>query len=92
MAKAKDLGNVTLKDVNGGGKIKVGFVRERDKLGTCLHPEGHGTHDGDYAPVMLEMKDGTVRVIVWANIHQKSHAHHPARRRKARSHPSRCQR
>jgi hypothetical protein len=76
-AKAKEIGNFTLKSVEpqGSGRIKVRIVREADKLALTLHPEGHGTLDGDFAPVVIELKDKMVRLIVWADINQEDPTH-----------------
>ena len=76
-AKAKDIGNFTLKSVEpqGASTTKVRIMREAGKLAITLHPEGHGTLDGDFAPVVIELKDKTVRLIVWADINQEDPTH-----------------
>ena len=44
---------------------------EKDNLALIVHPEGMGTWDGPYAPILLERHEGKIRLLVWANINQQ---------------------
>ncbi|TRZ50079.1 MAG: hypothetical protein D4S01_07410 [Dehalococcoidia bacterium] len=70
--------NGTLSDLAPGHKTAVPFIVEHSCLGIFLEFDGYGecsAQDGDGVPVMLEVYNGKLRVIVWADINQKDPTH-----------------
>ena len=54
------------------GTTNVTVSVEKDNLALLIHPEGMGTWDGSYAPVLLERHHGKIRLVVWADINQEA--------------------
>jgi hypothetical protein len=54
-------------------KIQIGI--EKHGIGLLIHPEGTGTYDGPYAPILLEQHEGTLLLIVWADINEPEPTH-----------------
>ena len=77
MAKAKTIKRVSIKDVNGDfpGKSRVEISREKGKLAIIIHPDGYGTLDGDYGPILLERHEGQIRLVVWGDINKEDPTH-----------------
>jgi hypothetical protein len=71
------LGTVALAEVLDASKATsdVTVSVEKDDLALIIHPEGMGTWDGPYAPVLLERHDGKIRLVVWADINQHDPTH-----------------
>jgi hypothetical protein len=72
------LGTVVLAEVLGttsAGSSNITIGVERDELALIIHPEGMGTWDGSYAPVLLERHVGKIRLVVWADINQQDPTH-----------------
>ncbi len=57
------------------GSSNVTISVEKDNLALIIHPEGMGTWDGPYAPVLLERHEGKVRLVIWADINQQDPTH-----------------
>lgn len=57
------------------GTSNVTVSVEKDSLALIIHPEGMGTWDGPYAPVLLERHEGKVRLVIWADINQQDPTH-----------------
>jgi hypothetical protein len=73
---ARTVGVVALKDtMEKQGEIKIRIGIEKDNLGVEIHPEGTGTYDGAYAPILLEQHEGTLMLVVWADINQQEPTH-----------------
>ena len=53
----------------------VAISVEKDSLALIVHPEGMGTWDGPYAPILLERHEGKMRLLVWADINQQEPTH-----------------
>lgn len=71
--------SVTLKDVSGGKRsILVGVRGEGDNAGLLIRPDGYGCcncDDGTTGPVYLEVHEGRLRLIVWADINDEEPTH-----------------
>ena len=73
---ARTIGIVHLKDtMEKQGEIKIRIGIEQHSLGLFIHPEGTGTYDGPYAPVLLEQHEGTLILVIWADINQQEPTH-----------------
>ena len=73
---ARTIGIVPLKDtMEKQGEIKIRIGIEQHSLGLFIHPEGTGTYDGAYAPILLEQHEGTLMLVVWADINQQEPTH-----------------
>jgi hypothetical protein len=73
---ARTVGIVALKDtMEKQGEIKIRIGIEQHSLGLFIHPEGTGTYDGPYAPVLLEQHEGTLMLVIWADINQQEPTH-----------------
>ena len=48
---------------------------ENSNLALIIHPEGMGTWDGSYAPILLERHEGKVRLVIWADINEQEPTH-----------------
>ena len=73
---SRTIGIVHLKDtMEKQGEIKIRIGIEKHSLGLFIHPEGTGTCDGPYAPILLEQHEGTLMLIVWADINQQEPTH-----------------
>jgi hypothetical protein len=76
LPEARILGTVILNDTTDKpGHTRIVVSIERDNLALTLHPEGTGTWDGPYAPILLERHEGSVRLVVWADINQQDPTH-----------------
>jgi hypothetical protein len=67
----------TLKDVDDGtdAKQEVTVSVEKNDMALFIHPQGFGTKDGDYAPILLEQLKGTLRLLVWADVNNDEPTH-----------------
>jgi hypothetical protein len=75
-SNAHIIGTVALKDVaDKPGTTTVRISVEKDNLALVIHPEGTGTWDGPYAPILLERNYGSTRLLVWADINQQDPTH-----------------
>jgi hypothetical protein len=73
---ARSLGTIMLNDTTDKpGASKVAIAVEKDNLALTIHPEGTGTWDGPFAPVLLERHEGCIRLVVWADIQQQEPTH-----------------
>ncbi|MFA5419530.1 MAG: hypothetical protein WC341_13850 [Bacteroidales bacterium] len=55
-----------------------GEVRCKVSLGSQdlqIQPEGTGTFEGDFAPIVLEFYEGKVRLLVWSDINAQDPTH-----------------
>lgn len=59
---------VPIPDVSVEGETKVTIVVGKD--GITILPEGMGTLDGQYAPILIEREAGRIRLIYWPNINE----------------------
>lgn len=76
MPEARTIGSFILNDTTGNtGRSNIILAVEKFNLALTIHPEGMGTWDGPYAPILLERHVGSVRLIVWADIHQQDPTH-----------------
>jgi hypothetical protein len=67
---------VRLKDTMGKtDNIKIRIGIEKHNIGLFLHPDGTGTFDGSYAPILLEQHEGTLLLIVWSDINEQEPTH-----------------
>jgi hypothetical protein len=69
---SRTIGIVHLKDTmekRDAIKIRIGI--EKHSLGLFIHPDGTGTADGPYAPILLEQHEGTLMLVVWSDINQQ---------------------
>jgi hypothetical protein len=48
---------------------------EQGNLALIIHPEGMGTWDGPYAPVLLERHEGKPRLVIWSDINRQEPTH-----------------
>lgn len=71
-----------LKDVSENEQfskeVKVSVSVEMDNLAMAIKAEGYGnaaTEDGDGVPAILEVYNGSLRLIVWADINQEDPTH-----------------
>ena len=70
-----------LRDVHDGGitsdksRMRVVVSPENHDLGILIQPQGTGTYDGPYAPIMLENMNGKPRLVVWADINDQEPTH-----------------
>ena len=67
---------VILKDTASDKKqyVKVDFFDDH----ICICPEGYGdktSKDGHGAPIMIEIHEGKVKVILWSDINQEDPTH-----------------
>lgn len=71
--------SVALKDVSGGSRfIHVGIRGEGNGGGLVICPQGYGCcncEDGTTGPVYLEVHEGRLRLIVWADINDEEPTH-----------------
>jgi len=73
---SRTIGIVHLKDtMEKQGEIKIRIGIEQHSLGLFIHPEGTGTYDGSYAPILIEQHEGTLMLIVWSNINEQEPTH-----------------
>ncbi len=73
---ARTIGTAILQDTTTNGKgTKVRIGIEKDIFGLVIHPDGTGTYDGSYAPILLEQHEGTLRLIVWGDINVQDPTH-----------------
>jgi hypothetical protein len=73
---SRTVGVVHLKDtMEKQGEVKIRIGIEQHSLGLFIHPEGTGTVDGPYAPILLEQHEGTLMLVVWADINQQEPTH-----------------
>jgi hypothetical protein len=73
---SRTIGIVHLKDtMEKRGEIKIRIGIEQHSLGLFIHPEGTGTADGPYAPILLEQHEGTLMLVVWSDINQQEPTH-----------------
>jgi hypothetical protein len=67
---------VSLKDTMGRtDSIKIQIGIEKHGIGLLIHPDGTGTFDGPYAPILLEQHEGTLLLIVWSDINEQEPTH-----------------
>ena len=67
---------VKLNDTNGKGATTVEVVVEKDNLGVILKPQGTSVCGAvDCGPVLLELHEGKLRLLVWADIRQEEPTH-----------------
>jgi hypothetical protein len=74
--EARTIGFAILQDTlekTSSTKVRIGI--EKDNLGLEIHPDGTGTYDGNYAPILLEEHEGTLMLVVWADINQQEPTH-----------------
>ena len=70
------LGTVALAEIsNSAATSNVAVSVEKDNLALIIHPEGMGTWDGPYAPILLERHEGKIRLVIWADINQQDPTH-----------------
>ena len=64
---------------NGQGFTAVTLTIEKDGLALCILPEGMNVYgvpaDNPSGPILLERHNGTVRLLVWADINQEEPTH-----------------
>jgi hypothetical protein len=73
---ARILGTVSLNDTTDKpDKTNVAISVEKYNLALTVHPEGTGTWDGPYAPILLERHQSSVRLVVWSDINQQDPTH-----------------
>jgi hypothetical protein len=73
---ARTIGTAILQDtLNKTSSTKVRIGIEKDNLGLEIHPDGTGTYDGSYAPILLEQHEGTLMFVVWADINEQEPTH-----------------
>ena len=79
MTKTKTVAKVVLREVHADGptRVAVKVVSECDGLALLFEPKGYGVKgmDGDCAPVLLEVCDGNLRLVVWADINAEEPTH-----------------
>jgi len=76
ISDARTIGTILLKDVmKKCNDTKVQILVENNNLGLIIHPEGMGTCDGSYAPILLEQHQGMMRLFVWSDINQHEPTH-----------------
>lgn len=59
---------VAIPDVAVEGETKVTIAVGKD--GITILPEGMGTFDGQYAPILIEREAGRIRLIYWPKINE----------------------
>ena len=71
------LATVALAEVLDTSKAtsNVTISTEQGNLALIIHPEGMGTWDGPYAPVLLERHEGKPRLVIWADINEQDPTH-----------------
>lgn len=67
--------NFTFQDVETDKPVTTTVKVEAVENGLFIQPAGTGTWDGDYAPILLEIVNGTPFLYVWADINQEDFTH-----------------
>jgi hypothetical protein len=74
----KDTIKVTLSDGADENPRSVDVVVDASNGWLCIQPEGYGdlcSKDGEGTPVLIELYEGELRVVVWDDINQEDHTH-----------------
>ncbi|MCK9462610.1 MAG: hypothetical protein M0R80_23575 [Proteobacteria bacterium] len=55
--------------MEGKGSTPVKLIFGKD--GISIQPKGMAVYDGDYAPILIEKQDDTIRLVYWGDINQQ---------------------
>ena len=82
MTSMKSEFRMVLKDVSEkeefSREVKVSASAEQDDLAMVIEAKGYGNagvEDGHGSPVILEVYNGSLRLVVWADINQEDPTH-----------------
>jgi hypothetical protein len=64
---------IVLPEYDGKGEMRCKVSLTSSEL--SIQPEGTGTFEGDFAPILLEFWEGKVRLLVWADINDQDPTH-----------------
>jgi hypothetical protein len=68
----------TLRDEHSDRTVQVEVLLESDGLGLSVCPSGYGCfgcQDGTAGPIYLEVHEGRLRLLIWADINQEDPPH-----------------